>query len=430
MIDRSIAPEIHAIGSINFPEVNTTSLSNNIPVHILSSGQQDVAKIEIIFFAGRSQEHKRAVSTAAASLLKEGTSSKSSLDIANLIDFYGASIQVKSYIDYSSLTLFCLNKHLEHLLPLMAELITEAAFVESELDLYVRNQKQKIEVNEMKVEYLGQRLYTSTLYGATHPIGYSTSKKDLDALNRNDLFQYKNQFYTHQNAFIIASGKLNDQHIKLIDRFLGMSMNQHQTSEKIIAMTTSPAVGLFVEEKADAMQSAIRVGKRFINKMHPDYPLVKATNLILGEYFGSRLMSNLREDKGFCYGVYSSIVSFLNDAYLCIATEVGVDVTEEALNEIDNEILRLQNDLVNQDELQAAINYRLGVFLGDLDGAFNQHEYLKGLYLFGADKEYAMQYIQTLRSASPQQILDMAQKYYSIDSMCKVVAGKNVKAVV
>jgi predicted Zn-dependent peptidase len=430
MIDRSIAPEIHAISSITFPDVQSITLSNHIPLHVLASGQQDVAKIEIIFLAGRTQEHKRAVATATASLLKEGTSNRSSLDIANLIDFYGASIQVKSYIDYTSLTLFCLTKHLDYLLPLMAELIQDATFPESELQLYVRNQKQKIEVNEMKVEYLGQRLFTSTLFGTQHPIGYSTSKTDLEALTRDDLVQYKDQYYTHQNAFIMASGKLDKNHLVLINKYLGVPMNKHTVRDNISPALSAAPAGLYVEEKADAMQSAIRVGKRFINKLHPDYPLVKAANLILGEYFGSRLMSNLREDKGYCYGVYSSIASFINDAYLCISTEVGVDVTEEALNEIDIEILRLQNELVNQDELQAAINYRMGVFLGDLDGAFNQHEYLKGLYLFGADKEYAMQYIQTLRSATPQQIRDMAQKYYTVDNMYKVVAGKNVKAVV
>jgi len=424
--DRSIAPEIHPISGIRYPDVKSIQLTNKIPAHILASGMQEVAKIELIFFAGRWQEHKRAVATCTASLLKEGTSKRSSLDIANLIDYYGASIQVSSFIDYSSLTLYCLNKHLEYLLPLMTELITEASFPESELELYIRNNKQKIEVNEKKVEHLGQRLFTSVLFGKNHPIGYTTSKQDLEVLSRKDLLMFKQQHYHHENAFIIASGKLTDSHIQLIDRYLGVPLNQPADKKtNIVSLDASP-VDLYIDEKADALQSAIRVGKRFINKLHPDYPLVKATNLVLGEYFGSRLMSNLREDKGFCYGIYSTIASFVNEAYLCIATEVGADVTESALHEIENEILRLQNDLIDVDELQSAMNYRMGVFLGDLDGAFNQHDFLKGLLLFGADKEYMLHYVDRLRSATPQAIRDIAQRYYRSDTFYKVIAGKNI----
>lgn len=424
MIDRSIAPEIHPIREIHFPDTRPFQLSNGIITHVLSSGEQEVAKIEIVFYAGRMQEHKRAVSAATAALLKEGTGSHTALEIANLIDYYGASIQVRSYIDYSSITLFCLNKHLDVLLPLVYELITEAHFPGNELELYVRNQKQKIEVNELKVEYLAQRAFTARLFGAAHPIGYTTSREDLEALTREDLLQFRKTFYTPAKAFIIASGKLNEAHMKSIDLHLGRAFNNNNHSHHSSHILSETPAGLYVEEKDDAMQSAIRVGKRFINKMHPDYPLVKATNLILGEYFGSRLMSNLREDKGFCYGVYSSIASFIDDAYLCIATEVGVEVTSQALHEIEVELLRLQNDLAEQDELEAAINYRMGVFLSDTDGAFNQHEMLKGLLLFGAGKEYLLHYVDRLRSATAKDIREMACKYYDINSMHKVIAGK------
>lgn len=424
MIDRSIAPEIQPIKEIQLPETISEVLANGMPLHVISSGQQEVAKVEVVFYAGRKQEHKRAVASATASLLKEGTASHTALEIANLIDYYGASIQTKSYIDYSSVTLYCLTKHLNILLPLVYELITEASYPQQELELYIRNQKQKLEVNEMKVEFIAQRAFTANLFGPEHFIGYTTSKSDLEQLTSDDLLQFRSTYYSPSQAFIIASGKLTDEHLKYIDKYLGMSFNQGTKPqvEKVEVSGTAPA--LIVEEKADAVQSAVRVGKRFINKMHPDYPLVKATNLILGEYFGSRLMSNLREDKGFCYGVYSSIASFLDDAYLCIATEVGIDVTAAALHEIEVELNRLQNYLVSKEELEAAINYRMGVFLSDNDGAFNQHEMLKGLLLFGADKNYLTNYIHTLRHATAKDIREMACKYFDFNSMHKIIAGK------
>lgn len=226
---------------------------------------------------------------------------------------------------------------------------------------------------------------------------------------------------------MLISGKVNDDALKTIEQHLGNdAWNKRTANEKNYTPQPCNGTAMFNDVKDDAVQSAIRMGKRFINKLHPDYPAVKTVNLVLGEYFGSRLMSNLREDKGYCYGVHSTIASFLHDGYLCISSEVGAHVTNESLREIKFELNRLQEDLVPNPELDAARNYRLGTLLGDLDGPFNSAELLKGLLLFGLDETYLQRYVHTIQTITPQDIRDKAQQYFSADAMTTAVAGSRV----
>ena len=323
--------------------------------------------------------------------------------------------------------MYCLNKHLIALLPLLYELITEASYAESELNIYKQNSIQKLMVNEQKVEFIGQKKFTELLYGNQHPIGYTTSREDYDAMLTEDLINFRKQYFTSGNCKVIISGKVNDADWNNIENTIGSSaFNTFNSSKANHKAISSHDYSIVNEEKEGAVQSAIRVGKRFINKLHPDYCEVKTANLILGEYFGSRLMSNLREDKGFCYGVHSSIANFLNDAYFIVATEVGADVTAKAIKEIELELKRLQNDLVSMDELDSARSYRLGTILGDVDGPFNSADTLRQQILFGLDENYFKKYVDTLLEITPDQIRTAAQKYFDYSNMITIAAGAKI----
>ena len=428
MIDRRTPPPLQPIRYINLPSWETQTFSNGVTAHIVDGGTQDVIKVEMIFPAGRWHEPSRGVAAAVAAQLKEGTRTKTALEIANIIDFYGASISTHAYIDYASVSLYTLTKHLPALLPLMRELLSESIFPQHELDIFKSNSIQKLSINEQKVEFRAQRLFTEVLYGKQHPIGYTTSKEDFEALQTDLLVQHRNRTYDPQDCMMIVSGKVKGEAFKLIEEHLGTdNWNAPQRTGVVHEPITTNGTRVHNEPIDGAVQSALRVGKRFINKLHPDYPAVKCVNLVLGEYFGSRLMSNLREDKGYCYGIHSSIASFLQDGYLLIASEVGADVTGGALKEINVELERLQQDLVPVEELDAARNYRLGTLLGDLDGPFSSADLLKGLLLFGLGKDYFNRYVETIQTITPQQIRDAAQKYFQPDSMITAVAGAAVR---
>ncbi len=177
-------------------------------------------------------------------------------------------------------------------------------------------------------------------------------------------------------------------------------------------------------EKPDSVQSAIRIGKLTIGKSHHDFVKLQVVSTILGGYFGSRLMSNIREDKGYTYGIGSFIAPMNQASYFGIATEVGVDITRQAIDEIYKEINRLSTDIMPNEELELVKSYLMGEILKSVDGPFALAERWKGMLLFGLDSEYFKKMIETISSITPEEVLDIAKKYLVADEMYEVVVGK------
>ncbi len=422
--DRTIEPPLKAIEKINLLPVKKISFSNGLLAHIINAGDQDVIKIELVFKAGRMHENAKGVAAAVSQLLRDGTKQHTSKEISEAFDFYGASISTQAFIDTSSVTLYTLNKHLSKLLPLLKEVLTDAIFPQKELETYIQNNKQKLLVNLEKVEFLAQRKFNASLYGENHPIGYTTNEKDLDNLNIDLLKQFYSSRLQPQYSTAIISGRVSDEALQLIEEYFGKDLIADKKIETLSTEIYPLSGNDFYEFKPDTVQSAIRIGKRFINRHHPDYQKVKVMNMIFGGYFGSRLMSNLREDKGYCYGVYSSAASFLNDGYLCIAAEVNADSTVDAIAQIKKELNILCNEKVTAEELMLVKNYIMGTILSDTDGPFNVSEIVKGLVVYDLELSEFQKGIAEMMDTTSNDILEIANKYFIPSTMINVIAGK------
>lgn len=187
--------------------------------------------------------------------------------------------------------------------------------------------------------------------------------------------------------------------------------------------TAANETGLIQIPKADAVQFGLRLGKRIIGKNHPDYHGLKVLNTVFGGYFGSRLMSNIREDKGYTYGIGSAVVSYENDAVFTIATEVGKEVADAALNEIRFEINKIRTELIPQAELDTVRSYLQGVYMSSFDGPFSLIDRFRDLYHFGLDYAYFHNYLKTVQTISPEELQQLALTYFDPESMVTVVAG-------
>ena len=236
------------------------------------------------------------------------------------------------------------------------------------------------------------------------------------------------QFYLErfqpQYCTAIISGKVSDVTVKLIEDYFGKENPSVTVKEKSVIEIAPAVSNEFYEFKTDAVQSAIRIGKRFINRRHPDYHKVKVMNMIFGGYFGSRLMSNLREDKGYCYGIYSSVASFISDAYLIIAAEVNSNSTEDAVKQIKHELNLLCNEKVTAEELMLVKNYIMGTILSETDGPFNVSEIVKSLVVYDLPLDEFQKGITEMMSTTPDNILQLANKYFDSSSMIDVIVGK------
>lgn len=425
ILDRKTAPAFKTVEKIEMIKAAAHKLRNNIPVYSVNAGTQNLIKIEFMFPAGMYQQEMPLQAVTVNSMLEEGTSRLSSIQIAEMVDYYGAYMETSVSQDYASVFLYTLNKHLKSTLPVLEQAIKDSVFPQSELDTHIRNKKQKFLVNNQKVAIIARKRFTELLFGSKHPYGINVQEADFDNISRAHLLDFYTANYKSNDCRIIVSGRVDDEALKLIDDYFGG--NDWSTDKTQILQ--HPGLETTVElkhlvYKDEALQSAIRIGKLLFNKTHPDFQGFQVLNTILGGYFGSRLMSNIREDKGYTYGIGSGMASLQQAGYFFISTEVGVEVCQNALNEIYLEINKLRNDLVSEEELELVKNYMLGTFLRSVDGPFALAERFKGLMEYNLGYDYFDKYVATIKDISASELRDLANQYLDPASMIELVAGK------
>lgn len=424
-IDRTISPDFKTVDKIEMIRATEKRLRNNIPVYSINAGTQELIKIEFLFGAGMYQQKMPLQASTVNAMLEEGTSKMNAAQIADAVDYYGAFLEVGVSQDNASVVLYTLNKHLKSTLPVVEDVIKNATFPEDELSTHLINKKQKFHVNNQKVATLARKRFTELIFGSKHPYGINVQESDFEVISRNHLIDFYKSFYGSDNCKIILAGKIDEDVFSLLDESFG---GTDWSGKNVVKANTIEIVSDKKREqlvyKEDALQSAIRIGKVLFNKTHPDFQSLQILNTVFGGYFGSRLMSNIREDKGYTYGIGSGIASLHHSGYFFISTEVGVDVCKNAINEIYFEMDRLRNELIPEDELQLVKNYLLGTFLRSVDGPFAMAERFKGILEYNLSYDYFDSYIATIKGVSASQLRDLANTYFDKESMIELVAGK------
>ena len=421
-MNRLQAPEYTT--QFNFPAIapEQHQLANQMQLFVINAGSQALCKIEMVFNAGNYFESNALVANATNSLMREGTSNKSAGEIAELLDYYGAFLETAVYKDKASVILYSLNKHLHKTLPVMMDLIQNAIFPEKELLLYKTNQKQKFMVNQQKVDHVARNHFNAMLFKDT-PYDQFIEANNYDELSQIQLQNFFKDRYAGNDAYMVIAGKITDDVLNQVKQEAGNIALKPVNEKKNYINTQNGRTELLIEKK-DAMQSAIRIGCRLFNKTHPDYFNMQVLNTILGGYFGSRLMSNIREDKGYTYGIGSGVASLLNDGFFYISTEVGVDVTTATLTEIYKEIDALQQTLVPTEELELVKNYLLGTFLRSVDGPFAISEKFTSIKDYGLTNDFYKAYVNHIKQVKSQDLMLMAQKYLGKNNLSELVVGK------
>jgi zinc protease len=425
MLNRTQAPEFKTINKIDIAQADHFKLKNGIPVYTIDAGSQELTRIEFIFRAGMYYQDTPLLAISANNLIENGTTKYTANQISDGIDFYGSFFETSCGQDFSSIALFSLNKHLENTLVFVEDAFKDATYPQEEVETYLINKKQKFLVNSQKVDAVARRVFSELLFGKTHPYGLEVKAEDHDKLKREDIVNFFKKHYHYANCTIIAAGKLPEN--------LETILNKHLGEEKW--GTGSPVIKGHVDvsptkqrehyiEKADAVQSAIRVGRRLFNKTHEDYFKFQVLNTILGGYFGSRLMANIREDKGYTYGIGSGLSSFVHEGSFFISTEVGSDVTKDALKEIYKEIEILQTDLVSEEEVETVRNYILGQFLRSVEGPLALADKFRGIWEFNLGYDYYQRYFEAVKSVNPRELRDLANKYLKKTDLIELVVGR------
>lgn len=423
-LQRTIAPEFKAIDHIQLIRPKHIKLDNGCNIFSFNSGDQELVRIEWIFSNLRFDPAKPLLNVAVNTMLTECTSKLSASQIADQIDFYGAFLQVDYGYDHSQVTLYTLNKHLSSTLHVIKDIIADSVFPENELETFIRNQQQKLQVGLQKNDIVARRAFNKAIYGNTI-YGFGADFEDYKTLFREDMLAHFKQMYQPSNCIIVVAGKVDGTTLELLTNAFGSEWANTEIKADIAQPELKPAdEHFYFTEKPEALQSAIRIGLPSITRKHADFPALQVMNTVLGGYFGSRLMANIREDKGYTYGIGSGISSLNKGGALFIATEVGADVCKAAVIEIEKEINLLKTELIPEEELSLVRNYMLGSLLGSLENVMSHADKFKNIYFSGLDYEYYDRYTRVIRSITAEEVLQMANKYLNTDQFYKVIVGK------
>ncbi|MCK4664463.1 MAG: insulinase family protein [Bacteroidales bacterium] len=424
ILNRKVQPAFKKIENIDIVKLEKNNLSNNIPVYIINAGTQDVVKIDMIFNAGTWCQEVPLQASITNSMITEGTKKLSSKQITEKLDFYGAFIQQNIDFDNNIVSLISLNKHLPHTITILEDIIKNACFPEKEFEILIKNKKQNYILEGNKTSILARRKFLLEIFGKEHPYGNRVDLTDFSDLKNNKTKSFYNKFYSSDNCKIIVSGKIQNNLLSDINNYFGQDdwQKQFEPVENSYNINPGKSQKHFVN-KENAVQSAIRIGKKLFNKLHPDYLQMLVLNTILGGYFGSRLMANIREDKGYTYGIGSIVHSLKNSGYFSIITEVGSDVKNKAIDEIYKEIEKLKTELVPDNELELVKNYLMGDIMRTLDGPFSLSESYMSLLNYDLDFSYFKKLTNTIKNITSIEIQRLANDYLDINSMYEIVAG-------
>lgn len=419
MLNRKIQPEIKSFEKIDFVKPQIFDVTPNVKLYFMKEVNNDTARFDLYFNAGTT-EGEKGIPSFVNSLLLSGTKDKNSTQIHNDIDDLGGFMESGVSLESSVVSMFCLRENLLPLLKVLVDSIENVAFHEREVDELVGDRKQAFLMNMEKVSFLCQRAFQQRLFHNAEQYSKVSDLSFYEDVQINDLKKFYNENYLNGLFKVVVVGNIEQDEIDQFIDYIGKwSISKKRNTEEDIKNLP----GITYIEKEGAVQSAIRIGKILFNKTHEDYNDFIVLNTILGDYFGSRLMSNIREDKGYTYGVGSIVSEYNNFGYFMIATEVGKEVRDETIKEIQIEINKLREELVSDEELELVKNYLLGQLLKSADGPYSMMDLYISAQMHGFGFEFYNKTIQDIQKITPERIKELANKYLIWDQMTVVIAG-------
>ncbi|MBK8625029.1 MAG: insulinase family protein [Saprospiraceae bacterium] len=422
MINRKKGPISHKIDTLTIPEVEIYDWQNGTRVCEINIGSQDILKIEVIHLAGRSVEDHHLISRATASLLKDGCANKTSAVFAEKIDFHGASIKTASNMDFAYTSMYTLTKHADQIIPLLHEMYDLPTFAEDEIEKFKKLNIQKLKEELTKNEVITYRQITEEIFGKNHPYGYNSLESDYLAIDQTKIIQHFEDYYGTDNRYIIISGKINNHVRKQIFDYFG-NENKKSKLHPYQSSNESPKGKKIQILSKNEHQSAIKTGFQLFNRNHPDNAAFFMLNTIFGGYFGSRLMTSIREELGYTYDIFSSVDQMLYDGCFYISTEAAPEYVPPLTKEIYHQMELLKQNKITEVELTMVKNYLMGNFMNMLDGPMNVSSFAKTMVLTDKHPSEFNIFAQELMDINAETIMNMAQKYFDEEKFIEIIVS-------
>jgi predicted Zn-dependent peptidase len=425
VLNRLQPPPTHPLTQLVLPTPTVSHLPNGARLHVLAHDAQPVLRLQVVLPAGKRQEPRPSLAQLTARMLTEGTATRSAREIADTVAFYGASLDCEAGPDRATLTLYCLARHLPALLPLVAEVLAAPTFPEDELRQTQQRMSQNMRVERQKTSHRASEELNRQLFGEDSAYGRPFDEASFSQLTANELRAFHAAAYAPAGAEVFLSGDVAS-HTAEVAAVLGQwqpaPSPEAAPAAPVAALPAAPT-GLVTVPVEGSIQASLRVGRRWPALTEAQTPELLLLVKILGGYFGSRLMRNIREDKGFTYGIHASVVAREQASALVIGTDVNGESAAATRHEIAYELTRLQTEPLGDDELETVKNYTLGKLLGETTTVFEQADRYRYVLLQGLRPDYYAELVCRTEAATAEELQALARTYLNPADMLTVVAG-------
>ena len=428
ILDRTTPPPIRQLSEFSIALPERRVMKNGMPLNIINAGTEDVVRFDLLIGGGQWHQEQPLQAMFTNRMLREGTRRMTSAQIAEKLDYYGAWLELSSSVNYGFITLYSLNKYFSRTLSVIAEMVKAPLFPAKELSVVADTNKQQFLVNSTRVEMIARKQLNRALFGAEHPFGRYAVAEDYDRITPEVLRDFYQKYYHSGNCSVYISGKVTSEIIRCIEENLGDDAWGEVKDKPVmqaVAPRTTSEKHLFVERE-DALQSSLKMGSFVMDRQHPDFLKARVMVTLFGGYFGSRLMSNIREDKGYTYGIGAGIVSYPDTGILIISTEAANEYINSIIAEVYREMDKLCNELVPQGELEMVKNYMLGDLCRSYEGPFSLSDAWIYIETAGLDDKFFIRSLDAIRGITREEIQRLAQAYFCKENLIEVVAGKKV----
>jgi predicted Zn-dependent peptidase len=425
--DRSVAPKPGAVPALTPPAVQTRTLSNGLPVWIVEMHKVPVANVILAIRTGAASDPrgKFGLASLTADMLDEGAGARGALEIADAVDYLGASLSTSSSVDSSSIGLHVPAARLGDALPIMADVALRPTFPEKELQRVREDLLTSLLQAEDDPESLVQFAFPRIVYGPEHrygtlPFGTSASIKGFTL---DDLRQFHAKTYVPSRALLIVTGDVNpDEVMRLLESAFGQWTGTAAPAAPLPAAPQLEARKVYIIDKPGAAQSQIAIGWIGAPRSTPDYFALRVLNTVLGGAFTSRLNQNLRETHGYAYGASSSFDMRVSAGPFVASAGVQTDKTAESLTEFFKELEAIRAP-IPADELEKAKNYLALLLPRNFETTSSVAGSLEQQFVYGLPDDYFKIYTERVRAVTAAQVQAAAQRYIQPGKFAVVIVG-------
>lgn len=426
ILDRTLAPEPKPIDDITLIQPEKHTLPNGLTIYSIRAGKQEVSALELYFKAGTAVEEKTGAANLLSKWITEGTKSHPKESWGEAVASLGAYYETAVSYYHFKISFYTLSNRLSELLPLLFELLTEPSFDPGIFKLKQRQLLQNREVNLKKTSYRAAEAFKQKLFGKSHLFGQSLDEMVLGKLSEEAPISHFHTFLRPGNLEIFLSGLWSNDEYKLVEEAFA-HLDATPSVDQILIDQNFPINydGQEIVQMPEAQQSSLRMGRRIFSKTHPEAPAFQLLNAAFGGYFGSRLMKNIREEKGYTYGIYSRFQPLPEGGKWFIASDLVSEFAGQALEEVENELKKLCEEPIPEKELQTVKNYLLGSLLNSIDSPFAHMEKFKQVHFYGMDLSYYDELVNAIKFSTPATLQELADKYLNPSQMAVVIAGNH-----